>query len=681
MKNLILALCFLSLFGSYAQSISHLDFQDEQETELVAQNQEGPSFQSLDTLSNKELHKFVKEKGTTAKLIRQANNYFEKMWYAEAARIYDIVLEKGETKVTFDLLSKAGDSHYYSGNLEKAYKWYHKLYQIHKDDIPEDKFFKYTHSLKATGRYKRAERLTKMFQKNRAPSDAISSENNTIRDFSSRIAVKNVSINSQYSDFAPMFHHEGQVVFSSAVDSSFLTTRKYRWNNQPFLDLYTAKTNEEGEDLVQAKKLSKNINTKYHEASVAFSPDQKTIYFTRNNYGKKLRRGKNGVNHLKIYKSNFVDGNWTKAVELPFNSENYSNGHPAISPDGQKMYFVSDRPGGYGGTDIYVVDILENGKFSEPTNLGRTINTSKKEMFPYVTDNAIYFSSDRAMGMGGLDIYKSDHAEGFFSVAVNLGKPINSNRDDFSYIVDEKTQKGYFASNRKGGKGDDDIYSFKQLLNLTAISGVVNDSTTHDLIPGTTVALFDENGEKVSEIVTDENGSFVFENLEPNADYNVVSVKDGYFEEKTQVRTKPNESISVTQTLKRLKEVIAEEKGVLKIETEAIYFDFDKFNIKPQAAEELDKLVEVMRAYPDMVIRIESHTDSWGSKAYNKYLSDKRAKSSRNYIISKGIDASRIESAIGFGEENLLNDCSDGVRCSRELHKLNRRSEFIIISM
>lgn len=680
-KNLILALCLISMFGLRAQTVSHLDFQETEEKSTAFQNLKSAQQSTPESLDETEPDSSKKEKATTAKLIKRANTYFAKMWYAEAARIYDIVLEENKAKPTFELLSNAGDSHYYSGNLEKAYKWYHKLYQLHKNNIPEDKFFNYTHSLKATGRYKRAERLTKFFEKNRKTSDKTVTTADSISDFSSQITLKNISVNSEYSDFAPMFHHEGQVVFSSARDSSFLTTRRYRWNNQPYLDLYTAKTENEGEDLVQAKKFSKNINTKYHEASVAFSPDQKTIYFTRNNYGKKLRRGKNGINHLKIYRSTFIDGEWTKAAELPFNSENYSNGHPAISPDGKKMYFVSDRPGGYGGTDIYEVDILENGGFSEPKNLGRTINSSKKEMFPYVTENNIYFSSDRAMGVGGLDIYKADHADGFFSVAVNLGTPINSNRDDFSYIVDEETQKGYFASNRKGGKGDDDIYSFKRLLNLNAISGIVTDSTTQDLISTATVALFDEEGKKVSELVTNDDGSFMFEDLEPKTKYQVVSSKEGYFEERAEVMTRLNQNVVSNQNLRKLKELIAEDKGVLKIETEAIYFDFDKYNIKTQAAQELDKLVDVMNAYPEMIIRIESHTDSWGSRTYNTYLSDKRAKASRDYIISKGIDASRIESAKGYGEDRLLNDCGDGKRCSRELHRLNRRSEFIIVSM
>lgn len=684
MRKLFLVIAVAFISGLNAQEISFTQFEDIEEKPAVDKELETSNVDEVlvDLRNTESSNKGVKS-GIAERLIKKANGYFDKMWYAEAARIYDIVLEESDQEHTFDLLSKAADAHYYSGNMEKSYKWYHELYQNHKKTITEENFFKYSHSLKATGRYKRAARVTRLFRQKREKTIKVQARQNPIWDNSAYVAVKNMSINSKFSDFSPMFHGEGKVVYASAMDSSFLTTRRYRWNNQPFLDLYVANQNESQEDLVETKKLSRKINTKYHEASVTFSPDQKTIYFTRNNYGKKkkLKRGKKGVNHLKIYTSQFQDGEWTKATEVSFNSENYSNGHPAVSPDGKKMYFVSDRPGGFGLTDIYVVDILEGGEFSEPRNLGKSVNTPYKEMFPFVTANSIYFSSDRTMGVGGLDVYKSDYSGELFNVAINMGKPVNSNRDDFSYIINEEDQKGYFASNRKGGKGDDDIYSFKNLINLNAISGEVTNLENDDLLANVAVALFNEEGEKLMETTTDSLGRFVFEDLLPSKKYNLVSLMDGFLEEKTQVSTKDNEKIFIKQSITPIQDLLVRENEVLKIKTENIYFDFDKFNIKRQASEELDKLVDVMKSNPEMVIRIESHTDSRGSRAYNKYLSDKRAKSSRDYIISKGIDASRIESAIGYGEERLLNDCGDGIRCGKEKHNLNRRSEFIIVNM
>ena len=686
MKRLILILFLTFAFGLNAQAVSFSHFEDEELFRDVETSQSAPTSQSaflrkLEGLNSRQLSKFISKKGITEKLIKQADEFFDKMWYAEAARIYDIVLEKSEAKHTFDLLSKAGDSHYYSGNLEKSYKWYHELYETFKDQISEEKLFKYAHTLKGTGRYRRAAKLTKLFMQKKGLTLNELAKDNIEWDSPALVEIKNMAINSKYSDFSPMFHNESEVVFASAHDSSFLTTRRYRWNNQPYLDLYVAKADAENEDLKSPKKFSSKINTKYHEASVAFSPDQQTIYFTRNNYGKRLKRGKNGVNHLKIYQSKLIDGEWTKATELPFNSENHSNGHPSVSQDGKHLYFVSDRPGGFGSTDIYVVDILENGKYSEPKNLGRTVNTSKKEMFPFITNNALYFSSDRNMGLGGLDIYKSDHIDGVFSVGINLGEPINSNRDDFSYIIEQSGEKGYFASNRKGGKGDDDIYSFKRILNLNAISGVIEDEATGEVIADADISLFDKDNVRVADLRSQPDGSFIFKNLRPASRYTIKTVKKGYFDESSSVITKNNENVAITQSLKKLEEIIAEDKGVLKLEVETIYFDFDKFNIKQQAAHELDKLVAVMHEYPKMVIKIESHTDAIGSKSYNKYLSDKRANSTKDYIIAHGIDPGRIQSATGYGEERLLNNCSDGTRCSRTKHSENRRSEFIIVNM
>ncbi len=681
MKQFLVLILLLCAFCMRSQEVSLVDTIDD--TVHLGAQESGNSMDMddpvvLEALGKRKLKQYLRRKGTTEKLIAKANGHFDRMWYAEAARIYDIVLEDGDIPKTYVLLSKAGDSHYYSGNLEKAYKWYNQLYGLYKEEISADEFFRYAHILKGTGRYRRAAKLTELFSG--TYSDGLATEQRDSWKEPALVEIKNMAINSKYSDFSPMFHKDSSVVFASALDSGFITTRKYRWTNQPFLDLYVARADKEKEELVQPKKFSKNINTKYHEASVAFSPDQKTIYFTRNNYKKKLKRGKNGINHLKIYRSRFVEGAWTEAEEVPFNSEDYSTGHPSISSDGKKLYFVSDRPGGYGQTDIYTVDVLDNGDFSEPQNLGRTVNTAQKEMFPYITDDALYFSSDRTMGMGGLDIYKADHAGGVFGVGINLGEPINSNRDDFSYIIDTNGERGYFASNRKGGKGDDDIYSFKFLENRNAISGHIIDEKTGDTLPDALVQLFDKDQIPIAEIRTNKNGSFQFKNLNQRSNYTVKTTKTGYFDAVQNVDTQNNINIEITQSVKPLKEIIKEDEGVLKLETETIYFDFDRFNIKPIAARELNKLVAVMREYEDMVIKIESHTDAIGRRAYNKYLSDSRAKATRDYIIAQGIDSSRIQSAIGYGEERLLNECTDGVRCLRSQHQENRRSEFIIVS-
>ena len=636
-----------------------------------------------------------------SKLVQKADGYFNKMWYAEAADLYEEALRKEDRNSSYEVIQKVADAHYYNTNMEKAYEWYNILYEHYGDELSADNTFKYAHSLKGTGKYARAKKLMRLYNKKlleagsatfKDPRDAKRLPNEVVLDnilnATPQFEIKNLAINTKYSEFSPMYYNDNQVVYASAKDSSFLNTRRYKWNDQPYLDLYVAKINEESQDLKNAIKFSKKINTKYHEASVTFSPDNTTMYFTRNNFGKKLKRDKNGVNHLKIYRSTKVDGEWTEATEVSFNSDNYSTGHPALSPNGKKLYFVSDMPGSLGETDIFVVDVLENGAFSEPKNLGPEINTERKEMFPYINNEKLYFSSNGHTGLGGLDIYEAFIGEdGGFGVATNLGQPVNSNLDDFSYIVNEETQKGFFASNRAGGKGDDDIYSFKRLVveeipeNENAIAGVVTEIVTGEIMPKALVELLDENGIKLKEMVTEDDGSFVFEDLEGNTKYTLRTTNGEYFDLVTEVATEDNVRVKVDVAMKRLQEMIALEDGIKKLKTEMIFFDFDKFNIRKDASIELDKLVQVMREYPSMVIRIESHTDSRGTATYNKYLSDRRAKSTREYIISKGIESRRIESAKGFGEERLLNGCNGKIKCTEQEHFRNRRSEFIIVNM
>lgn len=623
-----------------------------------------------------------------SRLERKADGFFNKLWYAEAARYYDLAIEKSNGSPSKYLLSRAADSHYFNSNIKQAYELYNRLYKNYENELSENTFFNYIHTLKGTGRARRAKRLMTVLNKKNVrdlKEDTASLQESLKED--SKFDLKNLKINSEYSDFSPMYYGKEKLLYASAKDTLFLNTRKYKWDNQPYLDLYTAKVDTANNDASGTYRFTKNVNTKYHEASATFSPDKKTIYFTRNNYKKKkkLKRDKKGVNHLKLYMSRQIDGQWSEAVELPFNSNNFSTGHPALTEDGKKLFFVSDMPGGYGGTDIYVVDVLENNTFSQPINLGLAVNSNRKEMFPFITNNTLYFSSNRTAGLGGLDIYKAGFSAEGFQKAENLGTPFNSTRDDFSFIVDEGTGKGYFASNRPGGKGRDDIYSFvpeyKEMPNLNEISGYIVDRVTKDSLPNAMVSLYDSNNFRVGQIRTNDNGNFKFKNLKSTSDYTLQTILDDYYEETTSIVTKSNEVVDIIQPMRSLQELVVEEEGIKKLKIEKILFNFDKYNIRTDASKELDRLVEAMTKNPTMVIKIESHTDAIGDAAYNKYLSGKRAVSTRDYIISQGIDASRIESAIGYGEEKLLNDCEDGIRCSVEEHRQNRRSEFIIVNM
>lgn len=656
------------------------------------------SYEMLTSFQNIDHPKRENKSKKSNSWIKRANEYFDKMWYAEAAGLYEKGLEKDPDEYSLEILEKAGDAHYFNGNMKRAHFWYNKIYDSHKEDMDPDYIFKYAHALKGLGKYGRAKRMVRLYNRTMERegnekvvetflrTDANEVVLDQILNASPMASVKNLSLNTEYSEFAPMFYKEDQIVFSSSKDSSYLNSNNYKWSDQPFLNLYVAQVDEEAQDLIRAVKFSNKINTKYHEAAVSFTLDGNTMYFTRNNFRRKLRRDDAGINHLKIYVSKNLGGEWSEPRELPFNSDAYSTGHPALSPDGKKLYFVSDMPGSLGETDIYVVDVLDGGQYSEPKNLGPKINTDRREMFPFISNKRLYFSSDGRIGLGGLDVYEVELGDnGEFMEVYNLGLPINSENDDFSYIVNEETNRGYFASNRKDGKGDDDIYRFERIVPEEAVVNTLAGTAVHHItgegIPNAVVALFDGNNGKLDEVVTEADGSFLFEGLGSDTEYSVKIVKNLFFDNKALALTKRNETVNIAISMKPMKELIVLEDGILKLKPNKIFFDFDASNINKDAAAELDKLVEVMSKHQDMVIKIESHTDSRGPSIYNQYLSNKRAKASQNYLIANGVSKSRIESAIGYGEDRLINECGDGVRCNLQKHEDNRRSEFIIVKM
>ncbi|MBP2833995.1 OmpA family protein [Aquimarina sp. U1-2] len=632
--------------------------------------------------------------GYTQKEYKRADSYFEKMWYVEAAREYEAAIEEGDNSK--EVLQKVGDAYYFNTNMEEAHRWYDILISEYSEDVDAEYLLKYAHALQGIGDHRSAKKWMKIFSKkansNDPRSQKFSQNSLTVEDvlnLEPQFTLKNLKINTELSDFGPMYYKD-DLVYSSAVDTSNYHTRVYHWNEQPYLNLLLGKINESQTEVTFIQEFSKALNTKYHEATLAFSPDQKTVYFTRNNYNGKLIRDEEGINHLKLYMAEAVEdsyGNvsWTNIKELPFNSDDYSVGHPTVSEDGTKLYFISDMPGSIGSTDIFVVDILEGQKFSKPRNLGPVVNTYGREMFPYITDKALYFASDGHLGLGGLDVFESKLAE-TFSIPVNLGSPLNSNLDDFGYIVEEDTNKGFVCSNRKSGKGDDDIYSFERTpieVCNQKIKGVITDATSQEPISQVEVKLVSSNDEVLEVTRSADNGQFTF-NYSINCDtsYRLITEKIGY-KPKTVPFTSNAYSgeTDVPVALSTVNKLIVEENGILKIKIGIIYFDLDKSYIRNDAASELNKVVLLMKEYPKMVIKVESHTDARGDDAYNLKLSDRRAKSTRDYLITEGIEPFRIESAIGYGESQLINECNNNAECSETKHQFNRRSEFIIIKM
>lgn len=620
---------------------------------------------------------------------KTADALFDKMYYVEAAKSYELSIKNGDASK--EILQRLGDAHYFNTQMTSASTWYKKLLEEYPNEVSAEYYFRYAQSLQGIQNYELAKKWMKNFSEKEKSTDSraenFSLKTVTIEDIKKikpQFLIENLEINSAYSDFGPMFY-KGDLVYSTTVDSSYLKTAKYGWNDQPYLNLQLGKINSAQNNVTFKERFGKEITTQFHEACVAFSPDEKTIYFTRNNYNGKLKRDSKGINNLKIYSAKAIEnGNgtvrWENVKELPFNSDNYSVGQPSVSKDGKKLYFVSDMPGTIGSTDIFVVDILGEDQYSNPRNLGEKINTSGREMFPFITDKALYFSSDGFLGLGGLDVFESRLNDGIFNSPNNLGAPLNSNRDDFGYIVNEDTNKGFVCSNRKTGKGDDDIYSFERSCTQT-IEGSVFDAISNNKIPGAIITLKNNENQKVDETVSRIDGKFEFtENINCSTPYTIEAVKDNFTTSSKAIVTPENSGI--TQVPIGLDPALIERKdGLLKIKIGIIFFDLDKSAIRYDAAIELNKVVLLMSQYPSVVIKIESHTDSRADDQYNLELSDRRAKATRDYIISQGIAPERIESAIGYGETQLINNCSNGVPCTEAQHQMNRRSEFIITKM
>jgi len=496
-------------------------------------------------------------------------------------------------------------------------------------------------------------------------------------------AIKNIKINTEYADFGTAFFGTDAVVFSAPKNKRSMIKNIWKPNSQAYLDLYMGTIGNEGE-IVSKQKVKGTINSRFHEAVVVFTKDLKTVYFTSNNYHNNIiRNDSTGSLKLQLFKASINENReWTNIEKLPFNSDQYSTGHPALSPDDKKLYFVSDRPESVGKTDIYFVNINEDGSYSEPRNLdilGEKINTIGKEEFPFISDDYIlYFSSDGQPGNGGLDIFASKIFDNSTSRPLNLGNPINSVNDDFAFII--KEGKGYFSSNREEGKGDDDIYSFisRSPLKIECtklIRGVVKNKETQETLEDVTISLLGENNHEIQQISTSSNGTFTF-TVACNKSYKIIGLKT-YFE-KGEVNVKAANDIdnSTIDLIVNLTPEEVKEKKLLNIKP--IFFDLNKWNIRSDAAKELDKVVTLMKENTEIIVESRSHTDSRGKDSYNLKLSDKRAKSTVAYIISKGIDANRI-SGKGFGETQLLNKCSNGIKCSKAEHQENRRTDFYII--
>lgn len=608
-----------------------------------------------------------------------ADKFFENYGYIKASELYEIAVKKGDSSK--HVLTRLGDCYWNNSNSKQASKWFNKAVNKYSN-LDLEYVYKYIQTQLSLGNYEEAGKWIDVYKQrnNDLPEDIESyivlGELSTYEKLASMkkvyVDTENLDMNTKYSDFGS-YVHNNKMYFASARNT---TGEIYEWTQEPFLDIYISDINSDGK-LSKPELITDNaINTNYHEASIAITNNDSTLYFTRDNLNKRerLNPDKQGTTHLKIYKAVKEEGKWVNIEELPFNSKTASTGHPTLSPDNKRLYFVSDREGGIGETDIYYVDINEDGTYGEPTNLGPAVNTMGREMFPFIShDNTLYYSSDGNINLGLLDIYKSNYLKDQSTEVENLGAPFNSGYDDFGFYINPDDETGYFSSNREGGKGNDDIFSFKRYECEQIVKGVVINTDTNNPIPGATVQQIDSTGKILNEYTSDEKGEFSF-TVECDDAYTILGKKTDYKDDYKEITTnKENEKEIFVQL--DLVPLIKDDQIVIN----PIFFDFDKWNIRTDAQYELENIVDVLREHPEMVIKIESHTDSRGGDRYNMKLSDRRAKSTKDYLLSREIDPTRIESAIGYGESQLLNKCSNGVRCSKEEHQLNRRSYFYIV--
>ena len=375
-----------------------------------------------------------------------------------------------------------------------------------------------------------------------------------------------------------------------------------------------------------------------------------------------------------VYKTTTDDGMLTKHESLSFHFERYHVKHTAVSPDGKTLFFASDMAGGMGQFDIWSAPINDDGSVGEATNLGQKLNTEGQEMFPFVSsDNTLYFSSDGHLGLGGMDVFFAKLVDGKVGPIRNVGIPVNGNADDFAFSIDNETDEGFVSSNREGGAGSDDVYAVKVLQPIcdVLVTVTVKDSETGLILAGASVNVLDSEGNVLGTKITSDKGEVNYI-IECNTDLSLSATMEEYESGTGSIEGTSEEEVSTEILLDPIDEIILANKVLLN----PIYFDFDKSNITAQAAFELDKLVQLMNKYESIVLRAESHTDTRGSSTYNQSLSERRALTTAQYVISKGIEASRI-TGIGMGESTPVNDCGSG--CSEEEHQMNRRSEFIIL--
>jgi len=662
--------------------------------------------------------------------LERANKLFERTFYAEAIPLYEKYLKQ---KQSLDAIKNLADAYYYSNRMNEASTNYRYLIKKYRKYVDESYFLKYANTLKAINKRKNANNLLINYykKKDEAKADSIRKEIEYLENIEAmgeRYKIQSLGINTKASEFGAV-RRGRTIVFASPRKQIDGLGKKFGWNGQQYLDLYEVSLDKMHLADSVAVPFSETLNSKLHESNIVFTKDGKTAYFTRNNILKgKRKRDSSKVTHVQLYRAKLFNGEWENITPLPFNSDNYSTEHPSLSADEKTLYFASDMPNGYGSFDIYKVGINADGTFQIPENLGPEINTAKREQFPFISkDNQLYFSSNGHPGFGSLDVFVSKVKGDNYSKPDNVGFPVNSGYDDFSFNIDSKTKEGFFASNREDGRGGDDIYKIVQEKPLEIkeceqyISGLITDKDSGAILNNTLVIVETKDGKELSRVTTKNNDEFKF-TVKCKSTYVVKASKDGYEGNQTTLvlkkeRDKTNDasmtlkSLAIIQKEKRealalkqkrerelkaknaekirlqrkekKEQIIADEEAIEKekdrivVKTDEINFDYKLWYLRRDSKKAVDKVIALMKKYPDMIVEVGTHSDIRGNNRYNLELSQKRATSVRMYFLENGIEPDRI-SAIGYGETKPLIKCATEDACSEEQHEVNRRCEFVV---
>ncbi len=577
---------------------------------------------------------------------------------------------------------------------------YAKLIASGESIIPMD-YYNYAMILKTNGKYEESGKQMDKFGA-LMPNDlrAKSYLNNkekleSLLKDEGKYKIEHLNMNTDAQDFGTSYFNN-QIVFTSTRATPKIIKRKFNWNGKPFLDMYVSDL--DGVQLKDPKIFDKNLDSKLHDGPASFSNHGTYMAFTKNHSHDK---SKDKVVELQIWFSSFNDGKWSEPIPFTHNNKDYQVGQPCLTQDGKTMYFVCDMPGGFGGADIYKVTKGDKGEWGTPENLGNKINTEGDEVFPFIEEKneLLFFSSNGHFGLGNLDVFMCSMNGSNFGTVRNAGTPLNTRYDDFAIITDTIPNKGYFSSNRNGGSGDDDIYAIEIVKDLgldKKIKGVAKDKN-EQAIAKTFITLFDNKNNILDTVTTKDDAAYIFL-VEPNKEFKLSGKKEKYNDGATAANTSGKEHVVKADVILLDKEEvkaptkadivnqkIQEGKDLGKIEElelNTIYFDFHKYNIRPDAEIELNKIVKIMNEYPNMVVLLNSHTDCRSTKGYNQKLSDRRAIASVDYIKKRISNPKRI-SGRGYGESKLVTDCAcEGVavsNCSEEEHQKNRRTEFIIV--